>query len=180
MTVRTIAVFCASGTGTPELRAEVALFAELLAEEDVGLVYGGGSRGLMGVMLNAFTRRSRRVMEVCVPGVIAAEAVALPSVSVVERATVAERVQTMIDLADAFVVGPGGLGTLEEFAIVASGAQLGVHHKPVVLFDALGYWRPLREQLNTAEGIFGYSDLLSSFTVATDARDAVRAALREG
>jgi uncharacterized protein (TIGR00730 family) len=177
VTTRTVAVFCASGPGTPEVRAEVTALAARLAGEEVRLVYGGGSRGLMGVMLEAFTARSRDVVAVCAPGVIAAEAVALPSVRVLEKETIAERVATMADLADAFLVAPGGLGTLEEFTVVASGAQLGVHGKPVVLFDALGYWEPLREQLRRAEEVFGYTDVLSAFTVATAADEAVRAVL---
>jgi uncharacterized protein (TIGR00730 family) len=175
MAPRAVAVFCGSGTCAPELRAQVASLAGMLAEEETRLVYGGGSRGLMGVVVEAFNRRSRAVDAVCAPGVIPAEGMAPASVRVLERATIAERVQTMADLSDAFLVAPGGLGTLEEFAIVASAAQLRVHSKPVVLFDALGYWEPLLEQLRRAEEMFGYTDVLGSFTVTTTPAAAVRA-----
>jgi hypothetical protein len=60
-----------------------------------------------------------------------------------------ERKQLMYDLADGFIALPGGLGTLEELAEVATWSQLGLHRKPVVLLDVDGFWQPLVEQLET-------------------------------
>src|SRR5262249_62433103 len=107
------------------------------------VVYGGGSRGLMGTMADAAIDAGARVIGVVPRGLFAVEEVHPGRIQLVEVDDLLERKRVMIELSDAFVALPGGLGTLDELAEVVTWAQLGLHKKPVFLIDAGGYWRSL-------------------------------------
>ncbi len=142
--MRTVAVFCGSAVGTRASYSELAVgLAEALAKRGLGLVYGGGSVGLMGVLADAALARG-----VAVEGVIPKHLDdlevrhhGLTKLDVV--GSMHERKALMADLADGFVALPGGLGTLEELFEVYTWGQLGLHNKPVALLDVDGYYAPL-------------------------------------
>ncbi len=120
----------------------------LLASRDITVVYGGGSVGLMGELADAALDAGGRVIGVIPVGVFTRE-VGHPSLTELHQvASMHERKQLMYDLADGFIVLPGGLGTLEELAEVATWSQLGLHAKPEVLLDVDGFWDPLIAQLD--------------------------------
>ena len=150
-----VCVFCGSSTGTDDRYAEAAVeLGLLLAGRGIEMVYGGGHVGLMGVVADACMAAGGRVVGVIPKGLFTRE-VAHRDVTVLhEVASMHERKQMMYDLADAFVALPGGLGTLEELAEVATWTQLGLHGKPVALVDVAGFWEPLARQLDhmVAEG----------------------------
>jgi uncharacterized protein (TIGR00730 family) len=123
-----------------------------LVERRLGLVYGGGSVGLMGALADAVLERGGEVIGVS-PRPLATRELAHPGVT--EMRTVEsmhERKATMAALADGFAALPGGLGTLEETLEILTWAQLGIHSKPVAVLDVGGYYEGLRRLLAHAQG----------------------------
>jgi uncharacterized protein (TIGR00730 family) len=137
-------VYCGSTPGKrPEYLALARTFGAVLAQRRLGLVYGGGSVGLMGAVADAALAAGAPVDGV-IPRRLEEREVGhhgLTHLHVV--GSMHARKQKMADLSDAFVALPGGMGTLEELAEMLTWAQLGIHEKPVGLLDVLGYWRPL-------------------------------------
>ncbi len=146
-----IAVFCGSSRGSDPAFAEAAAaFGRLLARERVRLVYGGGEVGLMGVLANAALGAGGEVHGVITRALDEREIAhkGLSTLTVVE--TMHERKATMADAADAFVMLPGGYGTLDEFFEAATWTQLGIHAKPCGVLDVGGYFDTLRAFLDHA------------------------------
>ena len=146
-------MFCGSSEGKHPAYAEAArALAAELCRRQLGLVYGGGSVGLMGVLAGAVLDAGGEVIGV-IPGPLATPELAhagLTELRVV--GSMHERKATMAALADAFTTLPGGLGTLEEVLEVLTWAQLGIHGKPVGLLNACGYWDRLVDMLAHAVG----------------------------
>ena len=139
-----ICVFCGARFGAdPANRTAAARLGELLAREGITLIYGGGGVGLMGLLANAALKAGGRVVGVIPQFLLKREAghPALSQTVVVE--SMHERKLQMFERSDAFVILPGGLGTLEEFFEVLSWRTLGLHAKPIVIVDEGGYWEPL-------------------------------------
>ena len=139
-----ICVFCGSSNGDREVYPQAAAaFGSLLAEHDIGLVYGGASVGLMGAVADAVLRGNGDVTGV-IPQSLVDKEIAHPSLTnmhIVE--TMHERKALMAELSDAFVALPGGIGTLEELFEMWTWAQLGLHDKPCVLLNIAGYFDQL-------------------------------------
>ena len=150
--LRTVCIYAGSLDGArQEYRAGAAAFARLLAEDGVGIVYGGGRAGLMGAVADAAREAGGKVTGV-IPRQLVEREVAhqdLDDLRVVN--SMHERKALMAELADAFVAIPGGIGTLEELVEVFTWAQLGMHRKPVALLDLGGYYRGLVEFFDHAE-----------------------------
>lgn len=139
-----LCVFCGSSKGTdPGYADDAAALGRLLAQRDIGVVYGGGQVGLMGVVADATLAEGGEVIGV-IPKHLMREEIAhagLTQLHVVED--MHERKATMAALSDGFVALPGGAGTLEELFEVWTWAQLGLHTKPVGLLDVRGYFGKL-------------------------------------
>lgn len=119
----------------------------LLADRGIGLVYGGGSVGLMGVIADAALARGGEVVGV-IPDKLARLELGHPRITRLEVVgSMHERKARMAELSDAFVALPGGYGTLEELAEVTTWTQLNDHLKPVGMLDIAGYWDPLLAQV---------------------------------
>ena len=166
-----IAVFTGSHDGPPSHRAAAAAFATSLAGAGVGIVYGGGHVGLMGVVADAALAAGGEVIGV-IPQHLVDDEVAhpgLPRLEVVQ--SMHERKAVMADLSDAFVALPGAAGTLEELFEAWTWGMLGLHAKPTALFDVDGFWQPLLGQLRRMVDD-GYLDAarLDALGVVTDAK----------
>jgi len=150
MTIRSICVFCGSSSRVDEVyRAAAARLGAAAAERGITIVYGGGKIGLMGLLADAARGAGGRVIGV-IPGFLRDLEVAhlgLTELRVVD--SMHERKRVMFELADAFVVLPGGFGTLEEMIEIVTWRQLGLHDKPVVLVDVNGFWQPLRRLIDS-------------------------------
>jgi uncharacterized protein (TIGR00730 family) len=146
--MRRICIFCGSATGTrPDYAAATRAVAELLVRRGIGLVYGGGGIGLMGVLADAFLAAGGEVVGV-IPRPLATKEIAhagCTDLRIVD--SMHERKATMAELADGFLALPGGLGTFEELLEMLTWTQLGVHVKPVGALDVGGYWAGLRRLL---------------------------------
>ena len=142
-----IAVFTGSHDGPPSHRAAAAAFATRLAKAGVGIVYGGGKVGLMGVVADAALAAGGEVVGV-IPQHLVDDEVAHPGLPRLEVVgSMHERKAVMADLCDAFVALPGAAGTLEELFEAWTWGMLGLHAKPTALLDVDGFWRPLLAQL---------------------------------
>jgi uncharacterized protein (TIGR00730 family) len=139
-----VTVFLGSSTGDwPGYADAVADFGRGLARAGVGIVYGGASVGLMGVLADAALAQGGEVIGVIPGGLFAAE-IPHPGLSRLEVvATMHERKALMAGLADGFAALPGGLGTLDELFEILTWQQIGLHAKPVALVDVDGFWDPL-------------------------------------
>jgi len=146
-----ICVFCGSSPGgRPAYRDAADALGRALAVQGRTLVYGGGNVGLMGVVADGALAGAGRVIGV-IPRHLVAHEVGhngLAELRVVE--SMHERKQLMADLAEAFVLLPGGLGSLEEFFEVWTWGQLGLHRKPYGLLNVDGYFDPLLAFLDHA------------------------------
>src|SRR5262245_58378800 len=118
------------------------LAAELVRRK-LTLIYGGAHRGLMGVLADAVLARGGRAIGVIPRALVELEVAhtGLTELHVVD--TMHQRKAMMFTLADAFLVAPGGLATLEEAFETLTGIQLGYHDKPIVFFDIGGFWAPM-------------------------------------
>lgn len=151
-----LCVFCGARFGADPGARDVAVrMGELLAREGITLVYGGGGVGLMGLVANAALKGGGQVVGIIPRFLLQREAghPALTQTVVVE--TMHERKLQMFERSEAFVVLPGGIGTLEELFEVLSWRTLGLHTKPIVIVDQGGYWDSLAALLRSVvEGGF--------------------------
>ncbi len=154
--MRRVCVFCGSNAGTRNEYTEAArALAGVLVERKLGVVYGGGNVGMMGVLADAALARGGEVIGV-IPRKLVDKEVAHRGVTelrIVE--TMHERKAMMNELADAFIALPGGFGTLDEFFEVLTWSQLGFHAKPCALLNVAGYYDRLLAMLDhaAAEGL---------------------------
>ncbi|MDD9966315.1 MAG: TIGR00730 family Rossman fold protein [Myxococcales bacterium] len=139
-----ICVFAGSSAGAkPAYLRGAARFGSELARRGLGLVYGGGARGLMGALADAVLEGGGDVIGV-IPRSMVEREWAHPRVTKMQTVgDMHERKALMNQLADAFVALPGGIGTLEELFEVYSWAQLGFHHKRVGILEVEGFYAPL-------------------------------------
>ncbi|GGD26512.1 cytokinin riboside 5'-monophosphate phosphoribohydrolase [Microbacterium faecale] len=144
-----VTVFTGSSPGAEPAFADAAVaVGTALAKAGIGLVYGGGNVGLMGAVATAGRDAGGAVVGV-LPEALVDKEMAHPDLTRLEIvADMHERKQRMADLSDAFVMLPGGIGTLEEFFEAWTWQQLGIHDKPIALYDVGGFWDPLLEMID--------------------------------
>jgi uncharacterized protein (TIGR00730 family) len=149
--VKNICVFCGSSFGRKPAYARAARqLGAALASRDLGLVYGGGSIGLMGAVADAALEAGAPVVGV-IPRALARREIAHHGLTRLEVVpSMHARKARMARLSDAFVAMPGGIGTLEELFEVLTWGYLGIHAKPTGLLDVGGYWKPLVRLLDHA------------------------------
>jgi uncharacterized protein (TIGR00730 family) len=146
-----ICVFCGASAGNhPAYAALARSVGEGLAGRGIGLVYGGGRVGLMGVVADSVLAAGGEVIGVIPRSMVDRELAHPDATEMHIVTTLHERKAIMAELSDAFIALPGGLGTLEELAEVVSWAQLGLHAKPIGLLGVRGYWDDLLRWLDGA------------------------------
>ena len=148
-----ICVFCGARFGSDPAASDIARqLGSLLAQRGISLVYGGGGVGLMGLVANAALDGGARVVGVIPRFLLQREAGHPDLTETIVVETMHERKLQMFERSDAFVVLPGGIGTLEELFEVLSWRTLGLHSKPIVIVDQGGYWEPLAALLRSIVG----------------------------
>lgn len=142
--MKRLCVFCGANSGRdPIYREAAAALGSQIAREGIGLVYGGASVGLMGIVADAARAEGGEVIGV-IPQALVARELAHGSLSDLHIvATMHERKAMMADLSDGFIALPGGIGTLEELFEVWTWAHLGLHAKPCALLDVRGFYGKL-------------------------------------
>ena len=178
--VRSICVYCGSQPGNSPVYVEAAkLLGKSLAEHNIRLTYGGGTRGIMGTVARSVIEHGGSVTGIIPTFLIDQEASRhelgeLSEVIVVKD--MHERKQMMFERSDAFVTFPGGIGTLEEIAEIMTWAQIGRHSKPMVLANINGFWNPLLQLIQhmSGEGFIHHAHLLNPLVI-DNAEDIVSA-----
>ena len=168
--IKAVCVYCgSSGQVDPRYREAATRLGRGLAGRGITMVYGGGRIGLMGLAADACLTAGGAVIGI-IPEFLQQREVDHPGVKqLIVVGSMHERKQRMTDLADAFVILPGGLGTLDEFFEILTWKQLGLHSKPIILLDAAGYWQKLIELLDhLVEQRFVRAEMRALWEVAPD------------
>lgn len=179
-TIQKICVYCGSGPGkNPAYAAAAEILGQEMADRDIGLVYGGGSLGLMGIVARSVLKHGGHVTGIIPQFLKDREQMLREVQDAIVTADMHERKMLMFQKADAFVALPGGIGTLEETVEMTTWAQLDQHSKPIVLANIENFWDPfvtlmahMREEAFIRQGLEVAID-----TVAT-AEEIVPAVLR--
>lgn len=139
-----LCVYCGSGPGrNPAYIAAAREVGQAMAEDGIGLVYGGGSLGLMGEVARATLAAGGHVTGIIPEFLVTRERMLEEVNELIVTANMHERKMTMFERSDGFVALPGGIGTLEELVEITTWAQLDRHNKPIVLCNINSYWDPL-------------------------------------
>jgi uncharacterized protein (TIGR00730 family) len=150
--IRRVCVYCGSSAGTdPAYAAAATRLGEILAAAGIGLVYGGGSAGLMGALAKAMQNHGGEIIGVIPEFLAEKEHLFRGATEIVVTRGMHDRKQTMFERSDAFVALPGGIGTLEELVEQLTWAQLGRHRKPILIANLNGFWDGLL-------GLFAHMD----------------------
>jgi uncharacterized protein (TIGR00730 family) len=171
--IRKICVYCGSSPGNdPAFVAAARSFGKILADNGIGLVYGGGNVGMMGALARAVTAHGGEVTGIIPEFLMARERALHSTQGLIVTRDMHERKRKMFELADAFVALPGGVGTLEELVEQLTWVQLGRHRKPVLLANIRGFWDPLCALLDHMRALeFIHGDLSFSLLVASRVED---------
>jgi uncharacterized protein (TIGR00730 family) len=139
--IRKVCVYCGSSGGTdPAYVAAATRLGEILADAGIGLVYGGGSAGLMGALAKAMQACGGEIIGVIPEFLTEKENTFRGATEIVVTRGMHDRKQIMFERSDAFVALPGGIGTLEELVEQLTWAQLGRHRKPILIANINGFW----------------------------------------
>lgn len=181
---KNICVYCGSSARVDDVYKEAAKeLGVVMAAAGLDLVYGGGRVGLMGIVADSVLAGGGEVYGVITTHLaeLEVEHQGLTRIDVVE--TMHERKQRMVDHADAFVILPGGLGTMDEFFEVMTWRQLGLHNNPVIVVNVDGYWDKLVELIEgLIEKGFAQPSDRDALTVVNDVSEipeALKAAPKE-
>ncbi|MEX1228844.1 MAG: TIGR00730 family Rossman fold protein [Planctomycetaceae bacterium] len=149
--MKRICIYCGSQIGKDNVYRNAAReLGTLMARKNYGLVYGGGSIGLMGVVADALLANHGEVIGV-IPDALATKELIHPSVADMRVVrTMHDRKALMAELADAFIALPGGYGTFEELFEAITWNQLGLHRKTIGLLNITGYFDPLIRMIDHA------------------------------
>lgn len=173
--IKNICVYCGAGNGSHPGYAEAARYlGREMARNDIGLVYGGASVGLMGEIAKAVLEAGGHVTGI-IPSNLPVHEIPLSDVQeIIHVKTFHERKMLMFERSDAFVALPGGVGTLEELVEQITWVQLAHHTKPIVIANIEGYWQPLLALFNQMRKLKFISPSLEvTYHVADRAEDII-------
>ncbi|MEL4011146.1 TIGR00730 family Rossman fold protein [Bacillus velezensis] len=146
--MKTICVFAGSNPGVnEEYKRKAAELGEYMAERGIGLVYGGSRVGLMGTVADALMAGGGKAVGVMPSGLFSGEVVHQNLTELIEVSGMHERKAKMSELADGYIAMPGGFGTYEELFEVLCWAQIGIHQKPIGLYNVNGYFEPMMKMV---------------------------------
>lgn len=146
--IKTICLYCGSSGGAhPDYLQAAKEFGALLAQTQLKLVYGGGDVGLMGAAARAAYEAGGKVKGI-MPRFLRTRERLFDEVETVVVDSMHERKMLMFEDSDAFVVFPGGVGTLEEVIELLSWRRLDLHKKPIIFFNQNGYWNPFFDMIS--------------------------------
>jgi uncharacterized protein (TIGR00730 family) len=178
--IKSVCVFCSASARVIDKYGDIARETGAhLAQSGYDVVYGGSRSGLMGIVADSALEHGSKVYGV-IPEFLINREISHPGVTEQYLTqTMHERQMKMSELADAFVIIPGGMGTLAEFFEVTTWRILGIHNKPVIVVNAHGFWTPMLEMIEkAAEEGFLYGPSKAVFDVVDHPTD-IKAKLEE-
>jgi uncharacterized protein (TIGR00730 family) len=184
-TIRSVCVYCGSSPGRSNVYMKAGhTLGRSIAEAGLRLVYGGGTKGIMGAVAESAIRAGGKVTGI-IPRFLVNREATEPALGKLDELVVTEnmhqRKHTMFEKSDAFVALPGGIGTVEEIVEIMTWAQLGHHRKPIVFVNVEGFWDPMMNLLDhmRAEGFVHTAHLVKPLVI-NRAEAVVAALLTEG
>lgn len=139
--IKSVAVYCGHQFGNnPEYARDARRVGELLARNKITLVFGGGNVGLMGTVATAALENGGEVIGISTHHVVSLQEPAHTGINVKVVDGLSTRKEEMFDLSDAFVILPGGIGTLDEMTDIMTKQQVGESHKPIYMMNTAKYW----------------------------------------
>ena len=145
--IKSICVYCGSQPGNePEFIQSAHILGQSLAANNIRLVYGGGSRGIMGAISSAVQQNGGQVLGIIPDFLMPKEGEwdkSSNNLEIIVTNNMHERKQRMFEESDAFIALPGGIGTLEEIVEIITWAQLGRHEKPIAFLNVNDFWQPM-------------------------------------
>jgi hypothetical protein len=179
--ISALCVFCGSSAGTDTRFREAAVrFGRQLADEKVTLIFGGGHLGMMGATAEAALAVGGKVVGIIPEHLTRMEAAfrEITELHIVE--SMHERKKKMFDLAEGFVILPGGMGTMDETFEILTWKQLRLHNKPIIIVNQNGYWTPWLALVEHIVGQgFAHPDTKKLYTVVEDVDQVLDAARQE-
>lgn len=179
--IRSVCVYCGSSGQVADVYKQAAHdLGTRIGRAGLGLVYGGGRVGLMGITADAALAAGGTVVGIIPEHIQALEVdhTGLTELHVVD--SMHTRKALMVARSDAFVILPGGLGTLDEAFEIITWRQLKLHDKPIIIVDIDGYWQPMRTLLtHIKETGFGRIDIDRLYTFVSSVDEVLPALLRE-
>lgn len=178
--IKSLCVYCGSSIQVDEdFKIAAKRMGEILAENKIRLIYGGGKAGLMGIIADSVMQSGGEAIGI-IPSHISDREVqhkGLTELHVVD--TMHVRKQMMVDMSDAFLVLPGGIGTLDETCEIMTWRQLGIHDKPIMIANLKGYWTPFLQTIDNIinGGFMRPAD--KNLTIIVDTIDAVLPKLKQ-
>jgi uncharacterized protein (TIGR00730 family) len=171
-----VCVFCGSSFGTdPAFRDAARAIGAGIAKMGYSLVFGGGGLGLMGDVAKAALEGGSTIQGIMPAFLQALEPEVSPQEKLIVTPHMQERKNLMLEMSDAFIVLPGGLGTFDEFFEVVTEAQLGVHDKPIIVVNVSGYYDLLDAVLHaTVKAGFAKEKVLKLYYLADGADAALK------
>lgn len=171
--IRSICVYCGSSSGRGDIYANAGhMLGRTIAEAGLRLVYGGGTRGIMGAVARGTIEAGGKVTGI-IPRFLINKEATQSALGALDDLVITEDMHTrkhrMFEESDAFVALPGGIGTLEEVVEIMTWGQLGRHHKPIAFVNIDGFWKPmlaLLEHMRT-EGFVHTGHLVQPLVVDT-------------
>ena len=149
--MKKICIFCGANPGLdPDFQKQALKLADVMAEQNIGMVFGGSKVGLMGIIADRMLEHNGEAVGVIPDHLIEAEIAHTGLTELHKVSTMSERKQTMLDMSDAFIALPGGFGTLDELFETLTNAQLSLHNKPVGILNVNGYFDNLLAFLDQA------------------------------
>ena len=168
--IKTVAVYCGHQFGTnPEFARDAQKIGELLARNKMTLVFGGGNVGLMGTVASAALDNGGKVIGITTKHVVSLQEPAHEEIKVKVVSGLSTRKEQMFKLSDAFVILPGGIGTLDEMTDIMTKQQVGETHKPIYIVNTAKYWEIFGQfmvQMQT-EGLLKSADEYNLHVIST-------------
>jgi uncharacterized protein (TIGR00730 family) len=179
-TLKAICVYCGSGPGSnPKFVESARTFGGILASNNVRLVYGGGSIGLMGAIADSVIDHGGQVTGIIPDFLKSREMMFKRAQEMIVTRDMHERKRLMFERADAFVALPGGVGTLEELVEQMTWAQLGRHKKPILMANIDRFWDPMCALLDHMRAMQFIRDGLTVAPLVVDSVEEILPALRD-
>jgi hypothetical protein len=168
--IRSICVYCGSSIRVDDAFKKAAVdFGKILADNKIRLVYGGGKVGLMGLIADSVLEHGGEVVGIIPQHISEREVQHLGLTELHVVNSMHTRKQKMVDMSDAFVVLPGGVGTLDETCEILTWRQLGIHDMPICIANINGYWdRFLATLKHISEQGFMRPEDLTLYSVVTE------------
>ena len=168
--IKSVAVYCGHQLGNnPEYARDAHKIGELLARNKITLVFGGGGVGLMETVASAAVENGGRVIGITTTHVISIQEPVHKDIDVKVVDGLSTRKEQMFDLSDAFVILPGGIGTLDEMTDIMTKQQVGESHKPIYMMNTAKYWEIFGQVMThmQSEGFMPNADAYNLHVVNT-------------